>query len=227
MDTTERSNYLFDLAYRNAMGDATRRTNVEAGSKKIFLDTNKPNSRKAKNLIREYIDENFKGEHICFYETASSVVKLLSFIDDKNTFFDFGNAQKLINMTAKYLFIMLYNSDDIDLRSKFTHFHCPMDRIMINTVTRKYSKYLNSISNAKEKENKEKNLYIKVAENGKPCKESTGECSKKWGKVAWSDLNEDTKYVYEKYQKMVCILCKEAEKEAIIPLEFDLKYWKP
>ncbi len=207
MNTTERSNYLFDLAYMNAMGDATRRTNVAANCKKMFLDTKKyKNSKKAKNKIRNYIDNNLKGHNISFNLTASFVVTQLSTIENKDTNFNFGNAQKLINMTAKYLFIMLYNTEDIKVRNGFSNFHCPMDRIMIDTVTKKYRKYLKSIPDKTESENKEKLLYFNIDANGKPCSELKGNPIKDWQKVAWSNLNNDTKYIYDKYQKMVYIL---------------------
>lgn len=222
MDRTERSNYLFDFAYMNAMSDATRRTNVEAGFKEKFLDIKKSNSKNAKDYIRNYIDDTLNGNTSNFDQVALNVKNSLCSIDNIDTHFDFGNAQKLINMTAKYLFIMLYNSDNNNLRNGFSRFHCPMDRIMIGTVTKMYRNHLKSIDNNEEKDELRKNLSFYIDANDNPCISSKGTQIERWSLVNWTDLNTDTKYIYDKYQNMVNIL---SEKEKIMPLEFDLKYW--
>ncbi len=224
MDRNERSNYLFDLAYMNAMGDATRRTNVGAGFKDIFLNTKDYKcSNSAKISIKKYIDNTMSGNNSNFNRTASHVIRQLCRINNEYTGFDFGNAQKLINMTAKYLFTMLYNSDDMDLRDSFSRFHCPMDSKMIDTVTKKYSDYLNSLSIQNEMKKLTNNLFFYIDANGKPCRKGQGNKTNKWASVNWTDINRDTKYIYDKYQKMVGILANEEE---LLPLEYDLRYWK-
>ena len=82
---------------------------------------------------------------------------------------------------------------------------------------------MHSIPNEKEKATLAEKLDIYVDTNGKPCIIGEGDKISKWSSVSWRDLNQDTKYIYDKYQEMVKIL---AEKEGLLPIEFDLKYWE-
>lgn len=52
--------------------------------------------------------------------------------------FTFGNAQKLVNMAAKYFHLACYN--DKGLRKNFRYCHCPVDNQMIHVVHDKWSK---------------------------------------------------------------------------------------
>ena len=53
--------------------------------------------------------------------------------DGNDIEFSFGNAQKLINMTIKYIYITLLG-DKFNNRDKFKYCHCPMDGIMLKIV---------------------------------------------------------------------------------------------
>ena len=48
-----------------------------------------------------------------------------------------GNAQKLVNMVAKYMYIATYN--DESKRQLFNECHCPMDGRMIDCVNKMHS----------------------------------------------------------------------------------------
>ena len=53
--------------------------------------------------------------------------------DGNDIVFSFGNAQKLINMTVKYIYITLFR-DKGNNREKFKYCHCPMDGLMLKNV---------------------------------------------------------------------------------------------
>lgn len=57
---------------------------------------------------------------------------------DEDNHFTFGNAQKLVNMTAKYMYLRSYG--DSNERKLFKFCHCPMDGTMIRIVKEKYPK---------------------------------------------------------------------------------------
>ena len=46
--------------------------------------------------------------------------------------FSYGNAQKLVNMTAKYIYIATYFNDDY--KDKFEKCHCPMDSLIVESL---------------------------------------------------------------------------------------------
>ncbi|MBR6051389.1 MAG: hypothetical protein IKP68_09350, partial [Clostridia bacterium] len=52
--------------------------------------------------------------------------------------FKFGNAQKLINMTVKYFYVMTYGNNNIS-RDHFQYCHCPVDGQMLKKVWKKRS----------------------------------------------------------------------------------------
>lgn len=52
---------------------------------------------------------------------------------DKGSSFEFGNAQKLINMTAKYIASGMFTSK-CGCGGNFQYCHCPMDSIMVDWI---------------------------------------------------------------------------------------------
>ncbi len=212
MENYEINDMIFDFVYSCAMGDSTRQTSIRAGSKKRFLDYNEEPSKKAKDIVRSYIDAGIMGINNDFYAVANDVVGQLSSIDSE---FTFGNSQKLINMTAKYLYIKAYNTNNNEMIMNYTMFHCPMDHKMICEVTKAYKKFLvNNSVDVKQDDT------IRIVINGK---ETTD-----WNKVAWSNLGsnkveiDNDILIYKKYQTMVSFF---AGREGLSPLEFDYKYW--
>jgi len=135
MTTVERlSKAIFDFAYEMAMKDATLQ-NAYEGEKKWIAGVGG-----AKNAVRDYIDKVFEGfknqeaHDQFFYYTVDRACAVINDArpDDGKSEFTFGNAQKLINMTAKYMYITSYQNPG--LRERFSYCHCPVDSYMLADV---------------------------------------------------------------------------------------------
>lgn len=95
----------------------------------------------AKKAVWDYInrlriDEGYerREQHdASFLATAENVINAFAGYGDDDSSFGFGNAQKLINMTAKYIALGIYMDD---CREDFQYCHCPMDGIMVDKVTK-------------------------------------------------------------------------------------------
>ena len=98
---------IFSFVYKMAFQDAVQQKAYE-GKKKDLCETPK--------MFKDVALELFKA------------------VNKDN--FTFGNAQKVINMTAKYLYIICYA--DSAFRDRFKYCHCPMDRVMLNIVWKRY-----------------------------------------------------------------------------------------
>jgi len=112
-----------------------------------------------KKPVAEYLDSMLDNEHTvedkckykCMLDVLNEVKEIntqIKKVDPKHKGFTFGNAQKLVNMSAKYLYIACYANPE--MRMRFDECDCPMDSIMIKGV----------INEAKEvgKDNKFKKL---------------------------------------------------------------------
>lgn len=142
---------IFDFAYELAMRDATMRTAFTGTTIYALLGKRNPstkcdatseqkeNASRAKNAVWRYIEgirtnEGYKDkdEHdAVFLRTAKKVIDAFKGYRDGSSSFTFGNAQKLINMTAKYIALGFYMDD---CRENFQYCHCPMDGIMVEKV---------------------------------------------------------------------------------------------
>ena len=210
METINIKDKIFDFAYELAFRDATMRKAYQLEeSEEIEPDAYK-NAKaeikgKAKAVVREYVDEVVDGNKPDFYECARKVNECVA-----DPEFRFGNIQKLINMTIKYIYIGCYIKPEI--RSNFAGCHCPMDGIMLAKVVKAY----------KELPNKNED-YLKY-EVGE------GKYSRDFSKISWSKIefdeelkNEHSRKIYDNYQAMVKELAKE---KGIIPIEIDFSEWE-
>ena len=189
---------IFDFIYNAALNDATRR--VYKGEKKEVEKIDE-----AKNIVRKYVDNILSGNDYDFYETAKAVQEVINrALPAKNTddkYFTFGNTQKLINMTAKYFYILSYGNDKENFKNLFSECHCPMDRIMIKNARKLTNTYKNStrINSVLESE------------------------------LSWSKLDNDkNKYegkAIEIYNTFQDIIREECDKRGIIPIEYDFLEW--
>lgn len=101
----------------------------------------KDNAKCAKKAVWDYInrlriDEGYerREQHdASFLATAENVINAFAGYGDDDSSSGFGNAQKLINMTAKYIALGIYMDD---CREDFQYCHCPMDGIMVDKVTK-------------------------------------------------------------------------------------------
>lgn len=189
---------IFDFAYNAALNDATLRS-AYIGEKDNIVDI-----AEARDVVKSYIDSILDGDEPNFYHAAEELCKVIN-----NTEFRFGNAQKLINMTVKYIYIGAYTNKEY--REKFKNCHCPMDSVMIRKVK---MDYLNFNGN----NTKDGLLQISVGE---------GKTSTDWSKVAWSKIdfcgeNQRSIKIYENFQEMVKLI---SEKRGISPIEYDFYEW--
>lgn len=101
----------------------------------------KDSAKCAKKAVRDYInrlrvDEGYelREQHdASFFATAENVINAFAGYGDDDSSFGFGNAQKLINMTAKYIALGICMDD---CREDFQYCHCPMDGIMVDKVAK-------------------------------------------------------------------------------------------
>ncbi len=214
-DYNEIKDNVFEFAYFMALRDATSRRAFDSKNKNLLRKCN------AKEIVRNYIDEIFAGKAPEFDDVVKSVEDAFRcFINaKKETFsadFTFGNAQKLINMTAKYMFIATYHMTDA--RNLFKKCHCPLDNRIVE----------NLISEIKSSKNE---IGIDETEVEEIAKEYQNENVKemKWTtilKQSWSkmgtDKNDKSQYYF--FQELVHIIA-ERNDPPLIPLEVDYKYY--
>lgn len=125
---------IFDFIYGMAMDDATRRTKCATSQKALLNKTDCWKAKRARQLVKGYANRVVSKRKPCdFYKTAREVENSLNTI---NRCFSFGNTQKLINMTMKYIYIANYF--DLDLGSCYIDNDAPMDDCMRDFVYRSW-----------------------------------------------------------------------------------------
>ncbi len=212
---------IFDFAYTLAMRDATNRTAYQPKENDELSITRSQLKHLAepKKCVREYLDaifnkEESKKSNDLFDECEKQV-------EERIPGFTFGNAQKLINMTAKYMFITAYHDDA--KRSLFSECHCPMDSIILEYVIRSFKEKKDDLNRIFT------NHSIELDEKGYVHKDSG---RVRWftylREPGWSRIEREngtdgpipTQYAI--FQEMVKTLSEEVR---IFPLEFDYIYW--
>ena len=208
-DNKTMQDYLFAFAYEEALRDATLMQSF-AGEKAYLKKC-----CAGKKAVREYVDGILSGkQEKSFDETEKAVEDAFNcFIksNEKNQEFTFGNAQKLINMTVKYMFLSAYAHDDYStFRDRFVESHCPMDSIMCQIVKNKFDE--------------------DVSDDAKAIKQRYQHGKSTWKgylNLPWSSMkrddNESVPVEYSCFQEIVKYLAK---KENLIPIEYDYKYWE-
>ncbi len=160
------------------------------------------------NSFEKYIDVNKDAVVLRIKNKESANKRLAERQKDKKgnliePKFRFGNAQKLINMLAKNMFVLVYQ--DESLRANFAQCHCPMDNIMIATVKIELNKIIQSDSLDKE-------VAKKLLGDYRKCET-----------VAWSRIEEEHIEQYKSFQECVDFL---AVREGLSPIEYDYWMWK-
>ena len=197
---------IFDFSYGAALGDAIGQKAFE-GKKKPLL-----NNEEAKSIARQYIDNILKGKNPNFYkvtaalqesfaryieENKSDIIYIRKDGSSSNPIFRFGNAQKLLNMLAKNMFILVYQDETV--RTNFAQCHCPMDNVMINNIKKAL----------KKTNDEEASLLLKRYKDGE--------------KLAWSRIETANLEQYEAFQACIKFL---ADKQGLSPIEYDYWQWK-
>lgn len=177
----------------------------------------KDNAKCAKKAVWGYInrlriDEGYerREQHdASFFATAENVINAFAGYGDDDSSFGFGNAQKLINMTAKYMFISAYQ--DSGKAKLFDQCHCPMDGIMVDKVTKLAGRLVDE---------GEEGLRASLENFAYKCPRAHDWAAK--DEVRWSKLTLENRKPYEGFQKVVRAL---AEREGLSPLELDFCVW--
>ncbi len=124
---------IFDFAFKMAFRDATMRNAFKRdGAAENLTETKTYLSDNLKPIVREYIDSIFEGNHPQPIDYILRISNADNCELNLNGRFTFGNAQKLVNMTAKYMFLSSYH--DENMRNLFDNCDCPMDSFMIQKV---------------------------------------------------------------------------------------------
>ena len=219
---------VFDFAYELAMRDATMRTAFTGATIYALLGKRNPNTKcdatseqkenalRAKHAVWRYIEGirtskgyKDKDEHdAIFLKTVKKVIEAFEGYRDGDSSFTFGNTQKLINMTAKYIALGIYMDD---CRENFQYCHCPMDGIMVDRVTKLAGRLVDEGEEGL-RTSLEKFAYKRPRAHDWAAK----------GEVRWSKLTLENRKLYEGFQKVVRAL---AEREGLSPLELDFCVW--
>lgn len=207
-------NDIFNFAYEMALRDATLQKAYK-GTDKIILRRN----YKAREILKEYINSVFAGTSPCFYDVEERVEdsfrefikeKKLTINDGKTPVeFTFGNTQKLINMTAKYMYISAYQ--DHNLHNNFQCCHCPMDSIIVEIVIKRIGEILSSDTESESTINKLANEY-----------NNSNLTWRQFLRQSWSKITITNHGQYKLFQRFVTLL---AERENLSSIDFDFKYW--
>ena len=190
----------FEFIYGCAMRDAILQKAYK-GEKAWISQVYKP-----KQILSEYIckilsnEFSSQKEHDEFFlETANKICFEINKRESKTDVFSFGNAQKLINITAKHIYTFCYHNPS--LREGFRFCHCPVDAIMLKKVW---------------------NLCKEKIDLGKRT-----EFCKSWGCEGVFERTQpelkDFPNRYNLFQKAIRDLIEEGD---LFPIEFDYIVWK-
>ena len=208
---------IFDFVYHEALNDATLQ-GAYYGNKEEIEEI-----IEAKECIKEYVDKIVRGDKYDFdavvdkVEVAlqkSGIITRQGSNDDPKSVFSFGNIQKLINMTVKYIYIGCYSNKR--LRGRFKDCHCPMDNYMLKIVWKEYDKL----------EVKNEDLLLTLNDGSKKSRSISGVC---WSQIGFDSTGDKkSKKIYDNFQRMINELCKAKSKELsrkVSPVEYDYFMW--
>ena len=200
--------YIFDFCYELALQDATIRSAFTGP----LVDIRNINGIKV--IIESYISALFNvNEDIPKpIEVINSIVELLRDYNDRKEStkqFRFGNVQKLVNMTVKYLYIKAYNCNI--LRCRFNNCHCPIDSQIIGKLKR----YL---VNNEDAYNRWNARLVEYRQKGLIKRRSIDTML---NNISFSNINQ---HEYQLCQEIIDSIV-ENDDEITNAIEFDYKYW--
>lgn len=103
-------------------------------------------------------------------------------------------------MTVKYIYISAYVQRCEEFRNLFADCHCPLNRRMAAVVRKEFDEADDEAAQVIKEESSD--IYKKINKD-----------------ITWSKVDKET---YNCYQQMVRLL---AEKENLIPIEYDFVKW--
>lgn len=196
---------IFRFVYTEVIKDAVMRNAYDG--KKVWM-WDKENIEELAAPLMDYIDTLMKGKFKNqkqhdrkFCKVAKDLCDVFNKKSEESNF-TFGNAQKLINMTAKYFYIACFY--DLQKRESFRFCHCPVDTDMLALIWGEKPFFEDRTAVA--------DCYNKTA------------FTESWSNMNWvkNEAGEDKMpQRYIDYQKAVRNLVKGQE----IPLEVDYRLW--
>ena len=205
--TYDLKSFMTTYAFHIALNDATLRGAYAGETYGIG-----PNSDAAEH-IKQYIQDIYDKKYPDFYELANQLK------DDLKNYpgFTFGNIQRLINMTAKYMCQSTYETPI--RRTFFKNCHCPMDKNMIQRVSAGYKKLMDDHPDQIDREN----YYFIVND-----KEFHN-----WNVINWNTIDFygegiNSFDVYRKFQEMAKVIAEYISKEngeQTYPIELSFIDW--
>lgn len=156
-------------------------------------------------LIDNVLNDTYTSQENYDRDFLDTTINISEFINKKvgNEEFTFGNAQKLLNIILKYLYIISYKNDG--LQKNFRFCHCPMDQRLLEDVWKKRAE---SCIKEDQIDLRNRNYFLKS-----------------WGNENFEgDGNPGNAFPerYMLFQKAVRCL---ASKEGRNPLEYDYHIW--
>ena len=183
-------NKALDKSIENAYKDIMVRT-----LKRKEIEKTSNNFKKFKNLILEYIDKGTFPEASDDFDKFHNklCLSVLECLELEYVEVKYGKAQKLVNMTFKYLYCTKYISDN-DKRSLFDNCHIALDSIILEWLYKYvYPNYKIDNQELNESDNPhDSNL--------------TRDCTPSWSNLIYSkdqDLVYDNKYTYNFFIKII------------------------
>ena len=125
---------MFNFAYSLSFKDATIRKAFSKKQDEEYKDFHSIKCSLKEGLyddVKTYISYIFDGK-ANLGTCDEFIIKTCTEAERIDDSFSYGNAQKLINMTAKYMYLSCYENSN--LRDLFKYCHCPMDSIMLKYV---------------------------------------------------------------------------------------------
>lgn len=201
----------YNILFKKEYGDEIIDT-LKIKSKNARDKNGKRIKREVKNLLKERLEYDIWHNELCKLINNTYKACLKNAPYDAENWFSYGNSQKWVNMTMKYLYIIsgLINelgiSDDerwIEIDNIYKQFHVPIDRYIVKSVWNESLKE-NSI-----------NLPNLVFSN------TTG----KLGKYSSEKYKSWSTWEEEEYNDFRKVLNKKAKIKRISPIEWESIVW--
>lgn len=196
--------FCFDIALHDATLQAAYMDTLDSLNQ-IYEYLKNETKKYIKDIMdfNKSIDSIITSEVICGIYKSNKIQVFNSNRDEKKQF-KYGNIQKLVNMTAKYMYISSYNN--MDMKKRFGKCDCPIDSIISKKIFDKCS---------------EENLIFREKQHFPESYNNSKKSIKSFFySLSFSKLSESD-YLF--CQEMLRDYC---ELKKISPLEFDYKYWK-
>ena len=202
-----------EKAIKNALEDFTFRTtekidkNFEGGVNALFDLLKKPNDNNESfvSMFEDYFNSDEKDETAFdnwHYDACKSFIGPVK----KKYNVEYGKAQKIVNMTFKYLYCNNYSK-----KSKYDHCHIPLDSVILDWIWDNKAILDDSYNNLKI----EKRFLKKYFDSWNNLKYDSEN-------IIVDDKNGEVRYSYMFYQNLIREFCEGKE---CTPLQLEFLVW--